>query len=193
MKPKPPDAPKSPRAARALKAAPAPNDPGFPAWCKALPLALAMATEGCASIRIKAEPFECPPGAQEAMEKLGWMGLGKVPARMSVRLDERGPKFGFYTFTLGAPVTGVMDGASKGEVPAGSLLHGTVYKTDAHRNAPLGELRIIYDHVEIPGKGKFPVCVVSGRNAVRELKDGTATAHANVTASPYRNWEPPRD
>ena len=117
MKPKPPDAPKSPRAARALKAAPAPNDPGFPAWCKALPLALAMATEGCASIRIKAEPFECPPGAKEAMEKLGWMQEdGSNRASLGVKLDERGPGGGFYAFTLGAPVTGVLDSADRGQV-----------------------------------------------------------------------------
>ena len=193
MKPTPPDAPKSLRAARAPKAAPAPNDPGFPAWCKALPLALAMATEGCASIRIKAEPFECSPGAVQAMEKLGWMGLGKSDARLSVRLDERAPERGLWTFTLGAPVTGVMDGASQGEVPAGSLLHGTAYKTDALPGAPLGELRIIYDHVEIPGKGKFPVCVVSTPTAIRELKDDKATAQANVGASPVTSWEPPRE
>jgi eukaryotic-like serine/threonine-protein kinase len=152
-----------------------------------------MATEGCASVRIKAEPFECPPGAQEAMEKLGWIGLGKADAYLSVRLDERAPGFGLYTFTLGAPVTGVMDGASKGEVPAGSLLHGTAYKTDALHGAPLGELRVIYDHVEIPGKGKFPVCVVSGPVAIRELKDNKATAQANVNASPETSWAPPRD
>jgi len=193
VKPKPPDAPKSPRAARALKAAPAPNDPGFPAWCKALPLALAMATEGCASIRIKAEPFECPPGAKEAMEKLGWMRDGIGRAKLSVRLDERAPGHGAWTFTLGAPVTGVMDGADRGEVPAGSLLHGTAYKTDALHGAPLGELRMIYDHVEIPGKGKFPVCVVSQGNAIEELKDNKATAQANVGARPVSSWEAPRD
>jgi hypothetical protein len=193
VKPKPPDAPKSPRAARALKAAPAPNDPGFPAWCKALPLALAMATEGCASIRIKAEPFECPPGAKEAMEKLGWMRDGIGSADLSVRLDERAPGYGVWTFTLGAPVTGVMDRASRGEVPAGSLLHGTAYKTDALPGAPLGELRIIYDHVEIPGKGKFPVCVVSAGTAIKELKDNKATAQANLNTRPVSSWEPPRD
>jgi hypothetical protein len=193
VKPKPPDAPKSPRAARALKAAPAPNDPGFPAWCKALPLALAMATEGCASIRIKAEPFECPPGAKEAMEKLGWMRDGIGRAELSVRLDERAPGRGAWTFTLGAPVTGVMDYADMGAVPAGSLLHGTAYKTDALPGAPLGELRMIYDHVEIPGKGKFPVCVVSGGTAILELKDNKATAQANLTALAVSRWEPPRD
>jgi predicted Ser/Thr protein kinase len=193
VKPKPPDAPKSPRAARALKAAPAPNDPGFPAWCKALPLALAMATEGCASIRIKAEPFECPPGAKEAMEKLGWMRDGIGRASLGVKLDERGPGFGFYTFTLGAPVTGVLQGADRGDVPAGSLLHGTAYKTDALPGAPLGELRIIYDHVEIPGKGKFPVCVVSEGHAIKELKDNKATSGVNVGARPVSSWEPPRD
>ncbi|MFL5349832.1 MAG: serine/threonine protein kinase [Hyalangium sp.] len=193
VKPKPPDAPKSPRAARALKAAPAPNDPGFPAWCKALPLALAMATEGCASIRIKAEPFECPPGAKEAMEKLGWMRNGIGRADLDVRLDERGPGFGVYTFTLGAPVTGVLTGADRGEVPAGSLLHGTVYKTDASPHAPLGELRVIYDHVEIPGKGKFPVCVVSQAQSIKELNDNKATAGVNVGALPVSRWQPPRD
>jgi serine/threonine-protein kinase len=194
VKPKPPDAPKSPRAARALKAAPALNDLGFPAWCKALPLALAMATEGCASIRIKAEPFECPPGAKEAMEKLGWVREDGVSlASLSVRLDERGPERGLWTFTLGAPVTGVLRGANRGEVPAGSLLHGTAYKTDVRQASPLGELRIIYDHVEIPGKGKFPVCVVSERNPIKELMDNKATAGVQTGADPVTSWEPTRD
>ena len=108
-------------------------------------------------------------------------------------LDERGPDRGLWMFTLGAPVTGVITGVDGGEVPAGSLLHGTAYKTDALPGAPLGDLRIIYDHVEIPSKGKFPVCVVSGPTAIRELKDDKATAQANVTASPVTSWEPPRD
>jgi hypothetical protein len=153
-----------------------------------------MATEGCASIRIKAEPFECPPGAKEAMEKLGWMRDGIGRAKLSVRLDERAPGHGAWTFTLGAPVTGVFQGArEKSEVPAGSLLYGTAYKTDAVPGAPLGELRIIYDHVEIPGRGKFPVCVVSEGNLIKELKDNKATAQANVGAGPVSSWEPPRD
>jgi hypothetical protein len=152
-----------------------------------------MATEGCASIRIKAEPFECPPGAKEAMEKLGWMRDGIGRAKLSVRLDERAPGHGAWTFTLGAPVTGVMDSADRGEVPAGSLFHGTAYKTDALHGAPLGELRMIYDHVEIPGKGKFPVCVVSKGNGIEDLKDNKATAQANVGARPVSSWEAPRD
>jgi hypothetical protein len=86
-----------------------------------------------------------------------------------------------------------MDSADRGEVPAGSLLHGTAYKTDALHGAPLGELRMIYDHVEIPGKGKFPVCVVSQGNAIEELKDNKATAQANVGARPVSSWEAPRD
>lgn len=192
VKPKPPNAPKSPRATRALKAAPAPNDPGFPAWCKALPLALAMATEGCASIRIKAESFECPPGAQEAMEKLGWMGVGKGDVSLGVQLDERGPTHGFYTFTLGAPVTGVITGARKAEIPAGALLHGTAYTTGALDRYPLGILRIIYDHVEIPGKGKFPVCVVSQGTPITELKDNKATASNVGGGYPVSSWEPDR-
>jgi hypothetical protein len=72
-------------------------------------------------------------------------------------------------------------------------LHGTAYKTDALPGAPLGELRIIYDHVEIPGKGKFPVCLVSGANRIEELKDNKATAIQSVTASPVTSWKPPRD
>jgi len=193
VKPKPPDAPKSSRSARATKAPPAPNDPGFPAWCKALPLAVAMATEGCASVRTKAEPFECPPGAQEAMEKLGWIGLGKNRAVLSVRLDERGAETGLWTFTLGAPVTGLIDGARFAEVPEGALLYGTVYKTDATSDARLGQLAVIYDHVEIPGKGKYPVCVVGGGVRIEELKDDKATGLNNTNARPVTSWEPPRD
>jgi eukaryotic-like serine/threonine-protein kinase len=186
VKPKPPDAPKPPRTARALKAAPAPTDPGFPAWCKALPVAIAIATEGCASARIKAEPFECPPGAISAMEELSL----KFSQSYAVRLDERGPERGLWKFTLGAPVTGLVVDT---RLPKGWLLYGTAYKTEAVPNAPLGDLRVIYDHLEIPGKGKFPVCLVSGGAPIRELKDGTATAQASVTVTPVARWKPPRD
>jgi hypothetical protein len=190
VKPKPPDAPKSPRAAGATKAPPAPNDPGFPAWCKALPLAVAMATEGCASVRTKAEPFECPPGAAQAMEKLGW----NTGDRFSLRLDERGPDHGLWTFTLGAPVTGVASDTSLSEkAPPGTLFYGRAYKTDAAPGAPFGELAVIYDHVEIPGRGKYPVCVVSGRAGITELKDDKATAPVFLSASPVTSWEPPRN
>jgi hypothetical protein len=122
------------------------------------------------------------------MEDLGW----NTGDRFGLRLDERGPKNGPWTFTLGAPVTGVI-ALGQESVPAGSLFHGTAYKTDAYPGAPFGELRVIYDHVEIPGKGKFPVCVVSGATAIKELKDNKATAQANVTARPVTSWAPPRD
>ena len=194
MKPKPSDAPKSSRSARATKAPPAQNDPGFPAWCKALPVAVAMATEGCASVRTKAEPFECPPGAQEAMEKLGWIGLGKPDAHLSVRLDERGGETDNWRFTLGAPVTSRIEGARFWKVPeGGAILYGTAYKTDATSRSPLGTLAVIYDHVEIPGKGKYPVCVVSTPNRIEEEKDGKATALNSAGADPVTSWEPPRD
>jgi len=195
VKPKPSDAPKSSRSARATTVPPAPNDPGFPAWCKALPLAVAMATEGCASVRTKAEPFECPPGAQEAMEKLGWINSGGSSlADFSIRADERGPEVGFWAFTLGAPVTGLINGARSWKVPeGGALLHGRAYKTDATKGAPLGQLRVIYEHVEIPGKGKYPVCVVSGPVAIQELKDDKATAQNSSDGRPVTSWEPPRD
>ncbi|MDY7231896.1 serine/threonine protein kinase [Hyalangium rubrum] len=194
VKPKPPDAPKSSRSARATKAPPAQSDPGFPAWCKALPLAVAMATEGCASVRTKAEPFECPPGAQEAMEKLGWIRVpGKPDADLAVRLDERGGERGLWTFTLGAPVTGRIEGARFWEVPeGGALLYGRAYKTDGVSGDPLGTLFVIYDHVEIPGKGKYPVCVVSTPARIQELKDDKATTGNNVGGRPVTSWEPPR-
>jgi hypothetical protein len=122
------------------------------------------------------------------MEKLDW----NSGDRFGVRLDERGPEFGQWTFTLGAPVTGLMVG-ERGKVPEGTLLYGRAYKTEALPGEPLGDLRIIYDHVEIPGKGKQPVCVVSGPNAIRELKDDKATAQANASARAVTSWEPPRD
>ncbi len=104
-----------------------------------------------------------------------------------MRLDERGTDRGAFTFTLGAPVTGLIRSA---QVPKGSLLYGRAYKTEDTEDEPHGLLRIIYDHVEIPGKGKFPVCVVSGRAPILELKDGTATAQANNNASPVLSWDP---
>jgi hypothetical protein len=127
------------------------------------------------------------------MEKLGWIGLRKPDPRLTARLDERAPERGMWTFTLGAPVTGVLIAAEHGEAPEGSLLHGTAYKTDAVDNAPLGLLQVIYDHVEIPGKGKFPVCVVGWPNPIMELKDDKATAQVLSAVVPETSWAPPRD
>jgi hypothetical protein len=73
------------------------------------------------------------------------------------------------------------------------VFYGIAYKTDALPHAPLGDLRIIYDHVEIPGQGKYPVCVVSAPNFIRELKDDKATAQANAGARPVTSWAPTRD
>jgi hypothetical protein len=128
------------------------------------------------------------------MEKLGWIGAGIPDHRISIRLDERGPERGGWTFTLGAPVTGVVpDRITDEKAPAGTLFYGRVYRTDALRDAPYGELRVIYDHVEFPGKRKYPVCVVSGPSAIAELKGDQATARSFMTAEPVTSWAPPRD
>jgi len=187
VKPKPSDALKSARTAGAQKAAPAQAESGTPAWCKAVPLFVALAHPGCASVQLKAQPFKCPPGAVEAMEKLGWrLGADSFP----VKLDERGPFRGLYQFTLGAPVTGVVpDNANPAlKAPPGTLFHGRIFVKE-ETDAPFGGYLVaIYDHVEIPGKGKFPVCVVSDLNTIMELKDGTATALSMVSTTPVRYW-----
>ncbi|MFL5344169.1 MAG: serine/threonine protein kinase [Hyalangium sp.] len=188
VKPTPPDDLKSPHAARAPKAAPAPTDPGFPAWCKALPIAVAMATNGCASIRMKAEPFECSPGAVESMERLGW-----DPDRehFTFKLDERCPDRGGCEFTLGGPITGVVEeGTRQPKAPPGTLFYGRIYVTDEENGAPV-EIRAIYDHVELPGKAKVPVCVVSGPHGVTKgAKDGTAIASSSSNGRTVRSWAP---
>jgi eukaryotic-like serine/threonine-protein kinase len=126
------------------------------------------------------------------MEKLGWIGARIPDHRISIRLDERGPERGEWTFTLGAPVTGVVpDRITDEKAPAGTLFYGRVYKTDPLTGAPLGQLRVIYDHVEFPGKGKYPVCVVSGPSMIGELKDDKATAASFMTADPVTDWAPP--
>ncbi|WP_225412991.1 serine/threonine protein kinase [Stigmatella hybrida] len=186
VKPKPPDALKSPRATRATKAAPAPTDPGFPAWCKALPLAVAMATNGCASVRIKAEPFECSPGAVESMERLGW----EIGEKFVFNLDEQCPARGLCEFTLGGPVTGVVPNGNQPKAPPGTLFYGRIYVTDEKNGAPY-EIRAIYDHVELPGKAKVPVCVVSGPHGVAKgAKDGTALATSPSNGRTVRSWAP---
>jgi serine/threonine-protein kinase len=191
VKPQPPDAPQPPLTEHAPKAAPSPEEPGFPAWCKTLPLAVALA-HGCASAPLLPQSFDCPPGAQEAMfEKLGW----DTGDAFEVRLDERGPEYGLFQFTLGAPVTGVVDDVRIDQVkaPPRTLFHGRAFITEKKSAAPFGSLRIIYDHVEIPGKGKFPVCVVSGGHIVTELKDGIATSSNAGLVRPTRGWNPERD
>jgi eukaryotic-like serine/threonine-protein kinase len=187
VKPKPPDALKSPRATRATKAAPAPTDPSFPAWCKALPVAVAMATNGCASIRIKAEPFECSPGAVESMERLGW----RIGEKFGFQLDERCPVNGSCMFTLGGPVIGFVVEGTRGQpkAPPGTLFYGRIYVTEEENGAPV-VLQAIYDHVELPGKGKVPVCIVSGPMGVSAFKDGTAQARNSSNGHTVRRWAP---
>jgi predicted Ser/Thr protein kinase len=190
VKPKPTDAPQSPRTAGAPKTALAAAAPGSPAWCKAVPLAVALAHAGCASAQLKAEPFECPPGAVEAMEKLGW----HAGESFYVRLDERGPSHGAFTFTLGAPLIGRVDDRETGQTlaPPRTLFYGRLYLTEKTEDHPLGRLVAVYDHVEIPNVGKFPVCAVSLEVPIRELKDGTATAQVNVAVYPAWSWRPQR-
>lgn len=185
VKPTPPDALESPRTARAPRTAPTPSDPGFPAWCKTLPVAVALA-HGCASVPTKAEPFECPPGAQEAMfDTLGWK------RRLRIRFDERGPSRGVFTYTLGAPITGVVpQDVNQPEAPPGTLFYGRVYQFVGKGETHLGAVYFIYDHVEIPGKGKFPVCAVGGPVTLEELKDGVATALASGFVGPVRSFNP---
>jgi serine/threonine-protein kinase len=191
VKPQPPDAPQSPLTERAPKAAPAPEDPGFPAWCKTLPVAVALA-HGCATAPILPQSFDCPPGAQEAMfDKLGWT----TGDDFDLRLDERGPEVGLWQYTLGAPVTGVVEDDFPDQVkaPPRTLFHGRAFVDEKEEHPPHGVLRVLYDHVEIPGKGKFPVCVLSGPHHVFEMKDGIATSQNLGTAKPTRGWKPSRD
>jgi eukaryotic-like serine/threonine-protein kinase len=187
VKPKPPDALKSPRATRATKAAPAPTDPGFPAWCKALPVAVAMATNGCASIRIKAEPFECSSGAVESMERLGW----EIGERFAFQLDEKCTLRSSCDFTLGGPVTSIVPEGTRGQpkAPSGTLFYGRLYVTAEKDGAP-DAIRAIYDHVELPGKGRVPVCVVSGEHQVGAFKDGTVSVGNFSNGRPVRRWAP---
>jgi hypothetical protein len=191
VKPQPHDALKSPRTAGAPKAAPVPAEPGTPAWCKAVALFVALAHPGCASVPLKAEPFDCPPGAVEAMEKLGWSLNGDS---FTLKVDERGPNRGLYGFTVGAPVTGVVPDYEDQQpgAPPGTLFYGRIYITEKLASSPLGQLVAIYDHVEIPGKGKFPVCVVLNATRVQELKDGIAKALSVSNATPRTWWKPPR-
>jgi hypothetical protein len=196
VKPQPHDAFKSPRTAGAPKAAPAPAKPGTPAWCKAVSLFVALAHPGCASVPLKAERFECPPGAVEAMEKLDWRVNSIGENTIYLLIDERGPSRGNYGFTVGAPVTGVVPeelwDTSQSYAPPGTLFYGRIYVTEKTASDPLGLLIAIYDHVEIPGKGKFPVCLVSNANPIVELRDGIATARNDLTANPVLIWNPRR-
>ncbi|MDC0707482.1 protein kinase [Stigmatella sp. ncwal1] len=182
VKTQPPEAPTEARTPRGLKT------PPRLALCKALLPAAAIAA-GCTGVPVRPESFECPPGAVEAMERLGWDigGSDRIP----LKLDERGPSRGYHWFTPG-PVTGVVPAEATGSkhAPPGTLFHGKLYFTEKTAEWPLGEVIAIYDHVEMPGKGKFPVCAVSTLNQIRELKDGTAKAASVAFAKAKRRWAP---
>jgi eukaryotic-like serine/threonine-protein kinase len=185
VKLQPPDALKPARSAGEPTSAPARNKPVSTAWCKTVPVVVALA-HGCTAAQLKPEPFKCPPGAREAMfDKLGW----DTGDPLIITMDEKGPSRGHYFFTPG-PVVGVVpDDASGQEIaPPGTLFTGRLYLTEKTARNPLGELVVIYDHVEIPNKGKFPVCVVRDEIPVLELKDGTAKAPSVQAAYPVRSW-----
>jgi hypothetical protein len=124
-------------------------------------------------------------------DKLGWT----TSDRFEVRLDERGQEMGLWGFTLGAPVTGVVADLRTDQVkaPPRTLFHGRAFLDEKERYPPHGTLRVLYDHVEIPGKGKFPVCALSGGSVVTELKDGVATGLNLSIVRPTRGWKPERD
>ncbi len=190
VKPQPSDALEPPRTAGAPNVAPpALAEPGTSAWCKSVALFLAMAHPGCASVQLKAQPFDCPPGAVDAMQKLGWTSYESY---FPVILDERGPAFGDHQFILGAPVTGFIHDEVDVtyNLPPRSLLHGKIFVSEeTEYDRPFGWLIVIYDHIEIPGKGKYPVCLVAERNPVTALKDGVATAQNYVTVTAYNKWK----
>ncbi|MFL5350149.1 MAG: serine/threonine protein kinase [Hyalangium sp.] len=189
VKLKPPAALPSARTVRAPKAASDPGKPGSPAWCKAVPLAVALA-QGCASAQFRPpENFECPPGAVAAMKKLGWR-FGAYESRIRIRLDERGPDDGSYWLTLGPVVGVVTDQFGRDLFPAGMLLSGRLYVTEKSKEYPLGRLIGFYDHVEIQGRGKFPVCLATFNPIpVLEAKGDTVKAQSMATVVPRRAWE----
>jgi hypothetical protein len=124
-------------------------------------------------------------------DKLGWT----TGDSFFIRLDERGAD-DEWEFTLGAPVTGVVEASDFNDevkAPPGTLFHGRAFLDEKERYPPHGALYVLYDHVEIPGKGKFPVCALSGGSPVFELKDGVATGLNASRVRPTRGWKPARD
>jgi hypothetical protein len=120
-------------------------------------------------------------------DKLGWHTAESI----ALTLDERAADSGYYWFTPG-PVVGVVPDIATGQkkAPPRTLFYGRLYLTEKTERFPLGLVIAVYDHVEILGKGRFPVCVVSIDNPVQELKDGKAQAMGNVHAYPVRSWSP---
>jgi predicted Ser/Thr protein kinase len=187
---KKPDAPTQALAPRAPQSAPAPSDPGFSAWCRSVAVAIATAA-GCTSTHLGPEPFECEPGALDAMKKeLGW----KIGDRFSIKLDDRGPEYGAHLYTPG-PVVGVVTPASESQTlaPPGTRFYGKVYITQekTYSGHP-GEIIAVYNRVKVPGHEELPVCFVIGGDGVVPVleftKDGRAKATINANGSPVRRW-----
>ncbi len=172
------DAPPPGRASRPSKSLPTPGARRTPAWCKSVALSLAMAS-GCTGAQLRPDPFECPPGARDAMARLGW----EVGDILQILIDDRGPPgYGSYTFRPG-PVVGLIrpDGNRHlryaKNYPAGTRLFGRLYLAPTQESHLNGFLIAVYNRAKLPGQEEVPVCLVVDNELLNTPpKDGAAEA-----------------
>jgi predicted Ser/Thr protein kinase len=182
VKPQPPDVLQPARPALAPKSAPTRSAPGSQGWCKAVPVVVALA-HGCTAPQLMPDQVDCPPGVIEIMDELGWKDR-----EITMKVDEKESSGGpaSHSFYTPGPVVGLVDkkeGADQFWAPPGTTFSGRLYVTRKPLKEDVGQMVVIYDHVDIPGKGKFPVCV--GRSMFAyELKDGKARGNSYVNAFP---------
>jgi serine/threonine protein kinase len=190
---KTPDAPMQDPATPASRSAPSPSDPGFSAWCRSVAVAIATAA-GCTSAHLGPEPFECEPGAVQAMEQeLGW----RMMMPLSMQLDDRGPDDGSLHLYSPGPVVGVVPKSvtpgRQPEAPPGTRFYGRLYITrEKTYSGHPGELIGVYTRAKVPGKEEVPVCFVIGGDGVIPVEefteDGKAKAVTRGTGYPVERW-----
>ncbi|WP_177233625.1 serine/threonine protein kinase [Stigmatella erecta] len=194
-----PDAFKQAPTARAQKQQRSAPTAEFLAWCKSFAIVgtVAAVAAACPGAQVRPEPFECPAGAWELMDKeWKWSDLG-----VRVLLDDRFKEVGDAWLQSG-PVVGVslqdtQETRSKKPVPVGTRFIGHLWVVpEPSRSGKPGHVVVRYDRVEFPNGDKAPVCLLAGGDRtlpVEELKDGTGRVTGMVgRARPVERWKPER-
>lgn len=165
--------------------------PPSTAQCKKLMrvgMAAALAA-GCTGAQLRPEPFDCPSGAEKAMEELGWLGANAFVLIVDDRYDGNSKPW----YSPGDVVGVVPEGEKRQHLaPPGTRFYGRLYVVPGHPRGKAGQIIVKYDRLKLEGGREFPICFMVGADGefpALELKDGKGKPVLN-TALGYvtRRW-----
>jgi serine/threonine-protein kinase len=174
----------------------------FLAWCKSFAIVgtVTAVASGCPGAQVRPEPFQCPEGAWELMEKWGWVGTS-----ISLHYDDR-HKPNKSSWVQSGPVVGVTIEPQearkrlKKPVPVGTRFIGHLWVVPGPSAGPdplPGHVVVRYDRVEFPNGENAPVCLLVGGDPLvplMEVKDGSGKTPLGTEgdAQPVYRWKPER-